>query len=216
MNVYPASTLRYVYLHGLASSPKSAKARKLVDRFSAYGIDLLVPDLNQGDFTHLTLTRQIKQVCTLLADSPTVLIGSSLGGLTAAWVAQQQAQVDRLFLLAPAFNFPEHWLTPERERQWSKSGFLDVYHYGEGRVIPLHYGFLADVRRYDLTKLTREIETTILHGIRDEVVPISVSRDYVGTRPWAKLVELDSDHRLTDEIDRIWEEIEPCGTPPSK
>src|SRR6476646_8388913 len=102
----------YLYLHGFASSPRSTKAQDLRDRFQALGIELTVPDLNQPDFAHLTLSRQLQQVAALIpSDSPPVtLIGSSFGGLTAAWAAQQHVQIQRLVLLAPAFRFLEHWL----------------------------------------------------------------------------------------------------------
>src|SRR5688572_7467401 len=107
-----ASAPHYIYLHGFASSPRSAKAQDLRDRFQSLGIELTIPDLNHPDFTHLTLTRQLEQVVALLpADAtPVTLIGSSFGGLTAAWAAQTHPQIQRLVLLAPAFQFLDHWL----------------------------------------------------------------------------------------------------------
>ncbi|MCS6812403.1 MAG: esterase, partial [Cyanobacteria bacterium] len=65
--------LHTIYLHGFASSPNSTKARYLADCFAQAGLPLTVPDLNQGDFSHLTLTRQIQQVEALLTDEPTIL-----------------------------------------------------------------------------------------------------------------------------------------------
>lgn len=52
---------QYLYLHGFASGPQSQKARGLAARFQAQGLELEIPDLNQGDFSHLTLSRQIRQ-----------------------------------------------------------------------------------------------------------------------------------------------------------
>ncbi|WP_017660957.1 YqiA/YcfP family alpha/beta fold hydrolase [Baaleninema simplex] len=203
--------MRYLYLHGLASSPNSTKARQLGDRALACGLDWEVPDLNGGDFSTLTLTRQIQQVRSLVGEIPTVLVGSSLGGLTAAWVAQQTLAVERLILLAPAFGFPDPWLKPDDRAVWQNTGYLEIYHYGEGCELPLHYQFVEDLRRCDSRELMRPVDTTIFHGVRDDTIPISASREYVKTRPYARLVELDSDHRLTDAIARIWEAIEPCG-----
>ncbi|NEQ23366.1 MAG: esterase, partial [Microcoleus sp. SIO2G3] len=37
--------MRFIYLHGFASSPKSAKAFYLCDRFAELDISLEVPDL---------------------------------------------------------------------------------------------------------------------------------------------------------------------------
>ena len=47
----------FIYLHGFASSPQSAKARYLGDRFQPLQINLEVPDLNQPDVTRLALSR---------------------------------------------------------------------------------------------------------------------------------------------------------------
>jgi hypothetical protein len=40
--------------------------------------------------------------------------------------------------------------------------------------------------------------------VRDHVVPIQVSRAFARTKTGAELIELDSDHELTDSIDPIW------------
>ena len=201
----------YIYLHGFASIPRASKARYLRDRFAKINLSLNVLDLNQGDFTNLTLSRQIEQTIAALTDSdtPIVLIGSSFGGLTAAWVAQKQLQVAKLILLAPAFGFPQSWysrLEPKQIEQWCESGYLPVFHYGENREIPLHYNFLQDADNYPLSGLTRSLDTLIIHGINDEVVSVQVSRDYQQRHSQVKLVEPESDHGLNDVQDRIWQE----------
>ncbi len=48
--------------------------------------------------------------------------------------------------------------------------------------------------------------TLILHGTADEVIPVQVSRDYAASRPWVRLVELDSDHALGNVEAEIWQE----------
>ncbi len=204
---------QYLYLHGFASSPRSAKAQAMKARFATLGLDLIIPDLNQGDFAHLTLGRQIQQVSALILaqDEPTVLIGSSLGGLTAAWVAQQATvsdRIEKLVLLAPAFDFLQQWLPrlgPEAIETWRTEGTLPVYHYTEQRQIPLHYGFITDAQSYRDDDLRANIPTLILHGTRDETIAIEASRAYAAPRPWVRLVELPSDHALTDVEPEIWQ-----------
>ncbi len=185
----------------------------LRDRLADLGISLEVPDLNQGDFSHLTITRQLRQVEALfpLDGTPITLIGSSLGGLTSAWLGQQHSQVQRLVLLAPAFGFLAHWLPKlgeEQLREWQTSGYLSVEHYGEGRSLPLHYAFIEDAHQYQETPLLRPVPTLILHGRQDEVIPIEASRNYASVRPWVKLIELDSDHALADVMPEIWQAIQ--------
>ncbi len=199
-----------IYIHGFASSPHSGKARYFQQKFADLGIPIQVPDLNQGDFTHLTLTRQIQHISGLLTAAPTVLIGSSFGGLTAALLAENHPQISYLVLLAPAFQMVKYWrerMTPTQIQQWQQQGTLPIYHYGEGKELPLDYNFLPDLAAYDDTKLSRPVPTLIAHGEQDEVVPIGVSEMYAQTRPWVRLMRLHDDHSLQRDLPIIWQEI---------
>ncbi|MBL1176077.1 YqiA/YcfP family alpha/beta fold hydrolase [Pantanalinema sp. GBBB05] len=203
---------QYLYLHGFASSPQSTKARELASRFAQLGLDLDRLDLNQDDFTHLTLTRQLQQVADALppASAPVTIIGSSFGGLTAAWAGERHPQIQRLVLMAPAFGFLSHWLPRLGEaqlHQWQTEGYLSVYHYSAEQRLPLHYQFVEDAMQYEDVRIQRPIPTLILHGRRDDVIPIAASADFARSRPWVRLIELDSDHALTDVSDQIWQEI---------
>ncbi|MUH00434.1 alpha/beta fold hydrolase [Scytonema sp. UIC 10036] len=199
----------FIYLHGFASSPCSAKAIYLRDRFTQAHIELKIPDLNAGDFTNLTITRQLAQIALELPDPCTsvTLIGSSLGGLTAAHLGQQHQPVKRLVLLAPAFGFLSHWLPKlgdEALQQWQQEKYLMVHHYGEKRSLPLSYNFVLDANQYKEEILQRPTPTLILHGKHDEVIPIQASRDFALQRPWVELLELDSDHSLSNVMSEIW------------
>ncbi len=204
--------MQYIYLHGFASSPNSAKARYISDRFAEVNINLKIPDLNAGDFFHLTITRQLNQTVSEIShdSTPVTLIGSSLGGLTSAYLGQQHPQVQRLVLLAPAFQFLSHWLpklADEQINHWQQEKYLMVNHYGEGRSLPLSYDFITDAAQYKEEILQRPIPTLILHGQDDEVIPISASRDFAKLRPWVELVELNSDHALGNVMSEIWQAI---------
>jgi uncharacterized protein len=202
----------YIYLHGFGSGPGSTKAKYIQAQFAELGIDLQVPDLNQDDFAHLTVSRQIAQVVDLFPKdrSPITLIGSSLGGWISAIIAQDYPQVERLVLLAPAFDFLNHWLPKIGDRQlssWQHSHYLSIYHHAIKDLSPLHYNFLVDARRYPLAQIDRVLPTLIIHGIYDDVIPIAASRAFAQDRPGVELLELESDHQLTDFSDRIWQEI---------
>ncbi len=219
--------MQYIYLHGFASSPNSTKARYIGQQFAENKINLIVPDLNNPDFnnpdlhnpdlhnnfSHLTITRQIKQIAAYIdsGDAPVTLIGSSLGGLTATHLAEKYPIVQRLVLLAPAFGFLSHWLPQlgeEAIQRWKQEKYFMVYHHGEKQELPLSYDFVTDATQYSEEILQRPIATLILHGKNDEVIPIEASRDFAHQRPWINLVELDSDHSLGDVMPRIWQEIQ--------
>ncbi|MGB3263974.1 MAG: YqiA/YcfP family alpha/beta fold hydrolase [Microcoleus sp.] len=223
MNIQNNST--YIYLHGFASSPDSAKAKYFRNRFSSLGIDLKTPDLNQNDFSRLTLTRQLNQIetefgITRSSLSPAenvnnpegvTIIGSSFGGLTAAWLAQRQLSVKRIILLAPAFQFLSHWLPLLGQQQlekWHSEEYLPVYHYGEQRYLPLNYQFVTEMAQYPDEKLMRQVPTLIVHGKHDTIIPIQASRNFAEHRPWVQLIELEDDHSLGNVLTEIWEAIQ--------
>jgi pimeloyl-ACP methyl ester carboxylesterase len=208
---------RYLYLHGFASSPRSAKAEYFHERFRELQLPLEIPDLNGEDFSPLSVSRQLERVASgsLPADAPVTAIGSSLGGLTAAWLAQKYRSVRRLILLAPAFGFPYHPFGRENGeilREWERSGWLSVYHHGYRRSVRVPHELARDAGNYRESGLTRPVPTLILHGRFDEVIPIDLSREYARCRPHVKLLELDSDHALTDVMPLLWREIRGMDT----
>jgi uncharacterized protein len=221
----PPQNSSYIYLHGFASSPDSAKAKYFRDRISAIPIDLKTPDLNQNDFSSLTLTRQLQQIETEFLQPQTLdiqaenvknpgevtIIGSSFGGLTAAWLAQRQISVKQIILLAPAFDFLSHWLPilgQQQLQKWQTEEYLPVYHYGEQRYLPLNYQFVADMAQYPEQNLIRQVPTLIIHGLYDKIIPIEASRNFATNRPWVQLIELEGDHSLGNVLAEIWEGIQ--------
>lgn len=203
--------MNYLYLHGFASAPRSKKAIDLRDRFHTLNLSLIIPDLNQNDFFSLTLTRQLQQCEAILTNYPGdwSIIGSSFGGLTAAWLAQHNPAIKQLVLLAPAFYFLQHWekqLGSAQLSQWQQTGSIEVYHYGEQRSLPLSYHFWQDACHYLESDLQIDIPTLILHGTKDDIIPIGSSRKYLQSRSQCRLIEMASDHALTDVMDEIWSE----------
>ncbi|WP_338442504.1 YqiA/YcfP family alpha/beta fold hydrolase [Synechococcus elongatus IITB4] len=198
---------RYFYLHGFASGPESAKAKYLRGRFQRLGFDLICPDLNEPEFSSLTFSRQIRQVEAQLTDEPTVVIGSSLGGLTAAWLAERNLQVMKVLLLAPAFEFLAQWL-PRLDslalEQWQQQGTRPFYHWRDRDFRPLHWGFVEDLQQWQDEHLKRSLPTLILHGTADEVIDFAASDRYSAQRPWVTLQPLTSDHALGNVSSQIW------------
>ncbi|MEM9165347.1 MAG: YqiA/YcfP family alpha/beta fold hydrolase, partial [Cyanobacteria bacterium P01_F01_bin.4] len=176
------------------------------------GHAMQIPDLNQDNFGQLTLTRQIQQVRPLV-QANTVLIGSSFGGLTACWLAEHpdiRPKLQKLILLAPAFDFLNQWLPrlgQPQIQQWQTQGWLKVYHYAYQQPFPLNYGFITDAEKYTDDHLQASIPTLILHGQKDEVITIAASRAYARDRPWVTLIELDTDHGMADAADQIWQSV---------
>ncbi|HIK37600.1 MAG: alpha/beta fold hydrolase [Geminocystis sp.] len=201
---------KHLYLHGFLSGANSAKAGYFRKKYEELGIDLEIADLNLPDFFSLTLTRQIQQVSEIVLSSSQdcVIIGSSFGGLTASWVGERHpGRIKALVLLAPAFNFAENLMrimTEEKMEKWRREGSYYFYHYGYKKELPLSYNFWEDLMSYDESKLKNDIPTLIFHGTKDEIIPVSCSREYLNKNPKAILRELESDHSLEDKLEEIW------------
>jgi pimeloyl-ACP methyl ester carboxylesterase len=195
---------RIIYLHGFASSPASSKASYFRDYLENAGVRVDVPDLASGDFEHLTITGQLAVIEEVAGGEFVSLIGSSLGGYLAALYAARHPEVGRLVLLAPAFAFARLWGSSlggaEQVETWRRTGTMEVFHYGENRSCRLGYQLLADAGRYeDYPDFSQP--ALIFHGLHDDAVPVSSSREFSAGHPNATLEVLDSDHQLLNMLD---------------
>ena len=194
---------RIVYLHGFASGPSSSKARYLGQYLRERGATVEIPDLAAGDFGHLTITKQLNVIDRVVQGNPVALIGSSMGGFLAALYAARHPNVERLVLLAPAFGFARRWperLGAEVVARWRATGWLDVFHYGAGRTIPLSVELLEDGGRYEDFPDFRQ-PALIFHGSKDDVVPAAYSEEFAAAHPNVHLEVLKSGHELTDVLE---------------
>jgi uncharacterized protein len=199
--------LRVLYLHGFASGPQSRKARFFADRLPALGFQVDILDLVQDGFERLTLTRQLQFMERAAGSEPVTLIGSSLGGYLASIHASRHPQVERLILLAPAFNLYNLWIAqmgPEQVRQWRERGILPFYHYAEQKDMPLGFQFLEDAQRYPPFPEFGQ-PALLVHGRKDAVVPVIQSIQFAATHDNVQLVQLDAGHELTEVLPEIWE-----------
>jgi uncharacterized protein len=206
--------MQVLYLHGFASSPQSSKATFLSRKFAEHGIRMLVPDLNEPDFSTLTVTRMLQQVESAVAGAqgPFVVVGSSLGGFVAVQAALRHPdRITRLVLLAPALDFDGNRLSELGDRGlagWESSNQLAVFHYGYGRMMPVHYELYADARRYNAIQAQILQPVQIFQGRFDTAVNPETVEQWARSRPNVELHMLDDDHQLLKSLDRIWREME--------
>ncbi|MGB8933153.1 MAG: YqiA/YcfP family alpha/beta fold hydrolase [Anaeromyxobacteraceae bacterium] len=200
-----------LYLHGFASGPGSAKAVDLARRFAADGERLELADLTPGPlgFERSTPTSMLAVVRGLLepARPPHVLIGSSLGGWLSAHTASRDPAVERLILLAPAFNLVERWLGrlgPEQVAAWRRDG-LEVDHHATGTRRRIGHAFIEDAGRYAPYPEVR-VPTLVIAGRQDEIVPLADIERFVAQTPSARLLVLDDGHGLERSYARIYAE----------
>lgn len=203
----------FIYLHGFASGPQSTKARYFRERFEELRVPLEIPDLNQGEegFRNLTLSRSVAQVRQIIDESgkeSAVLIGSSLGGYTAALTASRDPRVVGLVLLCPAFDLPARWtqwLDREGIDRWRATGELEVDHHAWNRKEKIGFAVYRDALGHSPYPKVA-VPTLIHHGRNDTEVPLGTSEKFAWGQDHVRLIAYDSDHALTDVIEPIWTE----------
>lgn len=207
------------YLHGFASSPASTKAARFAERLGARGLAVHVPDLNEPDFSTLTITRMLDQVgraIEALPPAPVMLVGSSLGAFVAVHAMARRRDdgrrpVARMVLLAPALDFGGNRmrdLGPEGLARWRETDRLDVFHYAYEKTVPLGYALYEDAGRYDALAVPIEVPVLAFQGTRDTVVdPAMVERWARGQRQ-VTLRLVDDDHQLGASLPFILDETD--------
>lgn len=223
----PRSAARHVYyIHGFASSSHSTKAEYFSSRVTRSGVGFTCPDFNEPEFESLTVSRMVGRVeedLVRLGPVPVALIGSSLGGLVAHQVAARQwdswskrsgraagsARIDRLVLLAPAFDFCRSeagGFDAAAINRWRETGRLEVFHHRDQAMRAVRFGLYEDALRYDSFAATVPVPMLVFQGLGDDLVSPDMVRRFAGARPHVTLRLLPDDHRLTSSLPLIWQE----------
>ena len=168
---------------------------------------------SEGKFTDYTLSDWIADAGTVVSvlkksPVPLTIVGNSLGGWIAWLMAQQHEHIERLILIAPAFNMMgvrAKTIAPERRHDWHRAGWMpwddDPLH----RDWPLSWKWVEESEAYWASSFDhlRHVRTTILHGTGDTVILPDGSREFVNlllrrdpTYP-IELRVLSGDHRLS-------------------
>lgn len=202
--------MKILYLHGFASGPQSKKGVEFDNYFTARGHDVQRLNLRVPSFEHLRLSAMIETVQAAI-DGPVVVIGSSLGGLTAARVAERDERVRACVLLAPAFQLAARWkqqLGAAEWDAWRQRGTREVDDYTTGQKSSVDFGFVEDVERVDVGYPDVQVPTLVMHGLRDDVVPVDRARTFAAGKHNVRLIELDDGHELVASLPRLLAETE--------
>jgi pimeloyl-ACP methyl ester carboxylesterase len=203
--------VRFLYLHGFASGPRSKKGMAFAEHFAARGVEVDRLNLRVPSFEHLRLSAMIDLAQAAIGDDPrerAVVFGSSLGGLTAARLAERDPRVTALVLLAPAFQLIERWKQLEGFADWQRTGWREVLDYTTGGQARVDFGFVEDAQAIDVGFPDVRVPTLILHGVNDDVVPIDHARRFAGGKRHVRVVELEDGHELVATLPRLLAEAD--------
>jgi len=173
-----------------------------------------------GTFTDYTLSDWIadaRLVLNMLQDGPPItIVGNSFGGWIAWMMAQECSAVEKLILIAPAFDaigVRAREISADRRTRWHDTGWMPWDDDPVHKDWPLSWKWVEESDAYWRTNFDRlrPVNTTILHGLQDTVIRPSVSSEFVEqllARDLAFPVELQlipGDHRLSsdEQVERI-------------
>ena len=132
-----------------------------------------------GTFTDYTLSDWIadaRLVLNMLRDGPPItIVGNSLGGWIAWLMAREFQEIERLILIAPAFNMMgvrAKSIDPKRRHAWHSVGWMPWDDEPAHRDFPLAWKWVEESEAYWKTSLDRlrPVSTAILHGQQDSVI----------------------------------------------
>lgn len=208
----PGRSPALVFLHGLGSTRAGDKSASLLGYARRTGrrvvrIDMRGHGASAGRLAALTVSGLVADARAALDHSgPAILVGSSLGGLVAAWTAARHPEsVHALVLLAPALGFLRRLAT--RPRRGDKVVIASQWVQAE-----LDLTVLEDAVHWDETELPARLTmpTLIVHGRDDQVVPVAESERLFAAMPnphkalWLVDAHDGGDHRLNLAIERVW------------
>ncbi len=204
----------WLYLHGFASGPSSYKGRAFVEWAAARGVAMRALDLRVPCMEDLRFSAMKTRVREAIdgaggASARAVLVGSSLGGLCACRVAEEDARVCAVFAMAPAFRLADRWrerLGDDGLARWKADGFLEVDDHATGGRSRVGFTFFEELDRLDRGFPDVRVPLRIVQGASDAVVDPELARIFARGKPHVRLVEVDDGHDLVASMPRILRE----------
>jgi hypothetical protein len=185
-----------LYLHGFRSSPHSFKARLIGDRLRSLGrgAEYVCPQLPGSPREAMALASDL---AGKFPAGEVTLIGSSLGGYYATWLAEQVGC--RAVLLNPAVK-------PPRDLE-KYVGVTTMFHSDEPFEFKRDY--IDELKAFDVQQITRPERYFLLAAKGDEVLDW---REMVAHYPGAQQCVIEgSDHGISDFDQYLDQVLAYCG-----
>lgn len=175
---------------------------------------------SDGTFTDYTLSDWIADarlvIKRITTGPPITIVGNSLGSWIAWMMAQEFEQVQRLVLIAPAFNMMgvrARSISEDRRHAWLTAGWMPWDEDEAHRDYPIAWKWVEESEAYWKRRFEpiRRVRTTILHGMQDQVILPQGSSEFVEellARDPAFPIDIHlipGDHRLSspEHMDRL-------------
>ena len=194
------NSLSIVFLHGFMSDLEGEKPKALLNFAKKNKINFLAFEYSghgksSGEFTKGNISKWSNETSKLVRkyakDKKLIFVGSSMG----AWISLKQFQVFKNQISgflgigsAPEFLERLMWkkFTKKTKKEIVKNGIYNLKH--GNYEYPISLQLIKDGRKNRVLnkKINLKIKVTMIHGEKDEVVPVNYSRKILKLFPKAK------------------------------
>lgn len=207
-----------ILCHGFTTSKASKTYVGLEQLLNIAGVSTLRFDFfghgeSEGKFENITTSEAVDDILNAIKTLKKLgykkigLMGSSFGGIASIMAASKTNDLFVLALKSPVSNYKEKEImtkTKDELNKWKKKGWR-YYISGDGKRYKLNYSFYEDFKNNDGYKAAEKIKipTLIVHGDKDESVPIEQSIKISKIIKNCKLeIIKGADHRYSNPKDR--------------
>ncbi len=209
----------WIHLHGFATNVLGSKiefARNYFKRTKAYSFFAMDMDYEKHTTTEVLNVLEALILGFSEKYGHITFCGSSHGGYVAVNYARfkKLGNVKSLLLLAPSFRTLDlivKELGREKVKNWLEG--REPLRFTEQEVeIEVREDFATDILKNNYEIISEgevrfpeepEVEIVIVHGKKDEVVPIEDSRLFASEVRVKELIEVDDDHRLSESFGKV-------------
>jgi len=211
-----SSNLYIVFLHGFMSNIEGEKPKAILNyakknKLSFLALEYSGHGKSTGKFTKGNISKWSKEVETtikrIVKKNEFILVGSSMG----AWLCLNQFkyfknQIKGFLGIGSAPEFLQNLMwkkfTKRMKDETIKKGIYNLKH--NSYEYPITYQLIKDSRKNKILhkKITSKINVTLIHGDKDEVVPLSYSKKVLKIFNKAKkrlVLIKNGDHSLSNK-----------------
>ena len=215
INKFQKNAPYIVFLHGFMSDLEGKKPKAFLDfvrknKLSFLALEYSGHGKSSGKFINGNITKWSKETSTLIKKyikkNNFIIVGSSMG----AWIALNQFklfknQINGFLGIGSAPEFLENLMwkkfTKKMKAETHKNGIYNLKH--GNYEYPISLQLIKDGRKNKVLgkKINSKINVTMVHGQKDEVVPVSYSRKVLRIFENAKkklVIIKDGDHSLSN------------------
>ena len=210
------NNLYIIFLHGFMSDLEGDKPKTFLkyckkQKLGFLGLEYSGHGKSSGKFTHGNISKWTKEIQTtikkIVKKNNFILVGSSMG----SWLSLNQfkyfkKQIKGFLGIGSAPEFLERLMWKKFTKKMKKETIKKkIYNLKHGDYeYPISYQLIKDGRKNKVLnkKINSKIQVTMIHGRKDEVVPVIYSRKVLGLFSKAKkklIIFNNGDHSLSSK-----------------